>query len=161
MKTKIIPFDLEMAKKIQAGEIKGRIITTEGNSVRIICFDRKGFADKIIGLVAIDAQSEYGYELEISYCEDGSSSKQNRHDLIIELPKEAPKHEFKPFDKVLVRSEETGYCIWQAAFYSHFENNKGDGHHVTTAGDYYLDGEVIPYAGNEHLVGTTNNPKEE
>lgn len=78
----------------------------------------------------------------------------------LELVEETGKHEFKPFDKVLVRSEETGYCIWQAAFYSHFVINKGNGYHITTAGDLYLDGEIIPYAGNENLVGT-DKPKEE
>lgn len=37
MKTKIIPFDLETAKKIQAGEIEGRIKTKTNKDVRIIC----------------------------------------------------------------------------------------------------------------------------
>lgn len=41
MKTKIIPFDLETAKKIQDGKIEGRIRTKEGNlKARVICFDK-------------------------------------------------------------------------------------------------------------------------
>ena len=43
MKTKIIPFNKELAEKIQAGEIEGRIIVKEtGNNARIICTDLKG-----------------------------------------------------------------------------------------------------------------------
>lgn len=41
MKTKIIPFDADMAKDIQDGKIKGRISTKECNfTARIICFDK-------------------------------------------------------------------------------------------------------------------------
>lgn len=174
MRTKIIPFDLEIAKKIQSGEIEGRIVTTEGNSVRIICFDRKGFADKIIGLVAIDAQSEYGYELEMSYREDGSSSKQSRYDLFIELPEETPicnnpdspkcktcsnwhcndcqynKHEFKLFDKVLVRNKNNEK--WHQSLYT---NTDGFLYYTINCKSWK---QCIPYEGNQELVGTTNNP---
>ena len=38
MKTKIIPFDLETAKKIQAGEIKGKIIR-DSSEAEIIDFN--------------------------------------------------------------------------------------------------------------------------
>ena len=50
MKTKIIPFDLEMAKKIQAGEAEGKIKYTEDDShvynAEIIKFDL--IADKLL-----------------------------------------------------------------------------------------------------------------
>ena len=40
MKTKIIPFDLETAKKIQAGEIEGRIVTALDNvEMEILTFN--------------------------------------------------------------------------------------------------------------------------
>ena len=38
---KRIPFDLEKAKLITKGMMKGRIVTAEGRKVRIICFDKK------------------------------------------------------------------------------------------------------------------------
>lgn len=38
---KRIPFDLEKANLITKGMMKGRIVTTEGRKVRIICFDKK------------------------------------------------------------------------------------------------------------------------
>lgn len=47
MKTnyKRIPFDLNKAKFIMNGEMKGRIVTRDGRQARIICFDRKGTDD--------------------------------------------------------------------------------------------------------------------
>lgn len=62
------------------------------------------------------------------------------------------KSQFKPFEKVLVRDEESEK--WRCAFYSHFEPN-GIFHHVTTGSAYKM---CIPFEGNEHLVGTTKNP---
>ena len=62
------------------------------------------------------------------------------------------KPQFKPFDKVLVRDNES--FKWKCAFYSHFEP-KGIYHHITVSGVYAM---CIPFEGNEHLVGTTKNP---
>lgn len=62
------------------------------------------------------------------------------------------KSQFKPFEKVLVRDEESDK--WKCAFYSHFEP-KGIYHYCTTGGVYAM---CIPFEGNEHLVGTTKNP---
>ena len=42
MKTKIIPFDLEIAKKIQAKEINGRIVQNNGLPATILAFDING-----------------------------------------------------------------------------------------------------------------------
>ena len=111
MKTKIIPFDLETAKKIQAGEIKGRIVTAEGERARIVCFDRNGFKYSILALITIDDS----HEIDMFYTSDGKASKQSRFDIHIELPEETPKHEFKPFDKVLVRNGDNE--AWNARLY--------------------------------------------
>ena len=57
------------------------------------------------------------------------------------------KHQFKPFDQVLVRDSESGQ--WRANFYSHLDNYIG---HVCIAGIWNY---CIPY--NEetaHLLGT-------
>lgn len=142
MKTKTIPFDLEMAKKIQSGEIKGRvldidnfegtIITTEGLNTPlpvVIKFNFKN-GDNILF---------FGY--------DGKNAKGNK--LVLEVPDNEPQ--FKPFDKVLVRENN----MWIAEIFSHY----------TTLGNCYCIGgayakeNVIPFKGNEHLVGTTDNPK--
>lgn len=63
------------------------------------------------------------------------------------------EHQFKPFEKVLVRDDE---CMkWRCALYSHFEPF-GAYHYVTASNSAYA--MCIPFGGNEHLVGTTKNP---
>ena len=51
-----------------------------------------------------------------------------------------PKHEFKPFDKVLVRVADT--AKWHATFWFIAEHEGW--------------AQCIPYEGNEHLYNTTN-----
>lgn len=60
-----------------------------------------------------------------------------------------PKVELKPFDKVLVRDDETSE--WKANFYSQMGAFGG---YECISGVW---GDCIPYDGNEHLLGTTNN----
>ena len=62
------------------------------------------------------------------------------------------KTQFKPFEKVLTRDDKEDK--WRCTFYSHFEPNSIY-HHTTVSGIYAM---CIPFEGNEHLVGTTNNP---
>ncbi len=61
------------------------------------------------------------------------------------------EHEFKPYEKVLVRDYEDSY--WRADLFSHSdEANKlfiCVGHQWSYC---------IPYEGNEHLLGTTDSP---
>ena len=61
------------------------------------------------------------------------------------------KHEFKPFDKVLVRDLDTSE--WRPRLYS----RKGRVGYCMQDGCEYM--QILPYEGNEHLVGTTNNPE--
>lgn len=70
------------------------------------------------------------------------------------------KHkQFKPYDKILVRD---GKGIWQIDFYSHWSDECEQ--HVTLA---YGDGlkiddkDILPFKGNEYLVGTNDEPEEE
>lgn len=88
---------------------------------------------------------------------DPSWSNEVRHNIKQIFGIEIKKHEFKPFDKVLVRD---GTSVWQAGFYSHSETIKDNNYYITTAGDLYLEEEIIPYVGNESLVGTTDKSKE-
>ncbi len=144
------PFDLETAKKIQAGEIEGKIKTKGGESVRIICFDTIG-KYPILALVLDNKKNiEYCY----NYCKNGwYIYREDSHlDLIIEVSENKPQ--FKPFDKVLVR--QTDKDDWRVALYSHF--NQKENIHVTAWLNWY---QCIPYEGNEHLVGTTNKPNED
>ena len=62
------------------------------------------------------------------------------------------KPQFKPFDKVLVRDDES--LKWKCAVYSYFDPSSIYPH-VIANGAYRM---CIPFEGNEHLVGTTKNP---
>lgn len=63
------------------------------------------------------------------------------------------KHEFKPFDKVLVRDYDEE--LWATAFYSH--KVKGYYPYITASSMGFK--QCIPFEGNEHLIGTSNSPK--
>ena len=63
------------------------------------------------------------------------------------------EHQFKPFDKVLVRDSDDD--LWTATFYSHRE--KGTYPYVACGGALFR--QCIPFEGNEYLVGTANSPK--
>ena len=69
---------------------------------------------------------------------------------IVDIKKE---HQFKPFEKVLVRDSYDD--MWRASFFSHIKED--DGRYVTTCLTWKF---CIPYEGNEHLLGTTNNVKD-
>lgn len=50
---KIVPFDIELAKKITNKEAKGRIVTENGITARIVCFDYNygGKKDNIVVII--------------------------------------------------------------------------------------------------------------
>lgn len=63
--------------------------------------------------------------------------------------------QFKPFDKIIHRLQKD--FVWEAGFYDYYKNNE---HHII--GGYFRDDDnILPYEGNEHLVGTTDEPEEE
>lgn len=64
-----------------------------------------------------------------------------------------PKTELKPFDKVLARDDDD--TTWRCDFFSHLGDKEGVFICLTTWWH-----QCIPYEGNEHLLGTTNNPEE-
>lgn len=64
---------------------------------------------------------------------------------------------FKPFDKVLVRVGAANE--WECDFYSHYV--EGNGYPHKTLGWRIKDENILPYEGNEHLLGTSDEPEEE
>lgn len=84
METKYIkiPFDAEKAKKIQSGEIEGRIVTDSGNEVRIVCFDMLDDTGSIIGLMKNIENKETPY----SFNEHGHCVQYSSIVLCIEVP---------------------------------------------------------------------------
>lgn len=65
--------------------------------------------------------------------------------------------QFKPYDRVLVKQCDD--AVWGCKFYSHWIGDLYE--HMTTDGISVDDEDILPYEGNEHLVGTTNEPNEE
>lgn len=64
------------------------------------------------------------------------------------------EHKFKPFEKVLVRDTSAGDG-WRASFFSHYHGGRPVG-----INGWMFD-RMIPYEGNEHLLGTTDWPEPE
>lgn len=160
MKKKIIPFNLETAKKIQAGEIKGKIKYSEGDGYAydadIIKFDL--IADKskakpnstlfrtIAAIIEFD-----NYQGIRTFNTDGYGCNNNGDDtkLFLEVPdNESP---FKSFDKVLVRDSDDE--DWKCSLFSHY-NRRYECYNAIGSWK-----QCIPYEGNERLVGTTNKPE--
>lgn len=153
MKTKTIPFDLEMAKKIQAGEIKG-IIRTRGGRTASFFGEIK---DPVYPLVFTIKKSQCEDELLYTYTVTGNYRAildEDKDDIILEIEDEHKELEqqFKPFDKVLVRDRDD--FVWRADIFSHMSVDN-----YICVGTMWK--QCIPYEGNEHLLGTTDKPNEE
>lgn len=75
----------------------------------------------------------------------------------IRVPKEKKEvvsaHQFKPFEKVLVRDIDSDE--WQCNFFDCFFNDE-DGYNYSCVANSWK--QCIPYEGNENLVGRTENP---
>ena len=221
METKTIPFDLETAKKIQAGEITGRITTKEGKDVRIVCTDKASTDDtnktQIVCLIRLGARELVSiHDPNTGQCwdiEDGNAQhlvlevpdikpqfkvgdkvrvrpndthshfvkqydncigkivgEHNEYFVVIvtgafqdqflaeelELVEETAKHEFKTFDRVLVRDEDS--ARWKPVFYGYYDEENAPYFHICSDG--YGWKQCIPYEGNEHLAGETNKPRD-
>ena len=148
MEKKIIPFDLETAKKIQDGKVEGKIKTRDSKDLDEMVFFRTPLEYNVYAVIngILHSFTERGFER--SWDESGKW----RGDLVIEVSYNEPQ--FKPFDKVLVR--ENDGQVWHCDFYSYTDNVHGMHYCVGHCGE-----QILPYEENEHLVGTTDNPKEE
>lgn len=81
-----VPFYLEMAKRIINGEVKGRVVTREGNNVRILCWDKKDKTYHIAALV--DDGDEENFK---TYTNEGVWNTDKtcsiiKYDLMLEIP---------------------------------------------------------------------------
>lgn len=86
METKYVrvPFEVKLAKKITSGEIGGRIVTRNGESVRIVCFNRKDEFRPIIALInSGDIEVHYAFCLNGKFVNDDVL---DAHDLMLEIP---------------------------------------------------------------------------
>lgn len=84
-KYKRVPFDLELAKKITNKEVKGRIVTEDGLTARIFCFDLKFGVDKILAVLVDCGDYEVGIRCNLDgICRD--DRKEDKFNLRIEVP---------------------------------------------------------------------------
>lgn len=90
------------------------------------------------------ASKEERNKLYSALVKEGYKNDKEQHKLV--------KQEFKPFDKVLVRDDETE--SWNADIYLKYLDNTYL-NYKCTRGNY---GICIPYEGNEYLLGTTDSP---
>lgn len=79
-----VPFDVEMAKKITNGEVKGKIITRDGRCARIVCWDMKNKTFPIVALV----EGSDKVEESSSFTINGmfNSEIKGLSDLMLEIP---------------------------------------------------------------------------
>ena len=66
------------------------------------------------------------------------------------------KKQFKPFDRILVRDRGE----WTPDIYSYYSKSYNQ-HWCLSFGWLEDEANILPYEGNEHLVGTTDSPDEE
>lgn len=72
---------------------------------------------------------------------------------VLAIQPEKPEPELKPFDKVLVRDDDEE--MWRADLFSH--KTKECLYQFICVGPAWK--QCIPYEGNEHLLGTSEEPK--
>lgn len=85
METKYVrvPFDIEMAKKIINGELEGRIVTRDGRSARIVCWDRNSERHYHIVALLDMKVAERIFTYNVEGCE--ISGKEGNNDLVLEV----------------------------------------------------------------------------
>ncbi len=153
-KMKRIPFDLGTAKRITNKEQEGRIVNRDGKPVKIIYWNK--ICDSF-PLIALHLNNEpFIYEDCCSHTIEGkhfNNGSEDVKDLFIEVPDTTPECPFKTFDKVLARDYDDEK--WRIDLFSHV--NKG-GLYVGLVSSWR---QCIHYEGNEHLLYTTNKPKED
>lgn len=161
---KRIPFNVELAKKIVNGKVKGKIVTMEGRKVRIVCWDKKPIDERAMDfpIVAL-LQNDCEGEMLNTYTEEGLASSpnyKNRYNLIIEIPNYKDYSNFVPqkWQPCLVRDNKNH--LWGIQVYSHTDCQ---GKMLF----YNDEGYVIPYTKvlplskvTARLIGTTKSYEE-
>lgn len=97
--------------------------------------------------------ADQAFDLRISIHEELREATEGEairfHEAYTIWEKSKKQSAFKPFDKVLVRDSESDK--WRANLFGYIDN--GEYYHCVFANWVYC----IPYAGNEHLLGTTKD----
>lgn len=81
-----VPFETELAKRIHNGECEGKIVTHQGENVRILCWDKKDKTYPIVALVDNGFEENYkSYTNEGVWNTDKSCTSTN-YNLMLEIP---------------------------------------------------------------------------
>lgn len=90
METKYVkvPFEVELAKKITDKSVEGRIVTRDGRSVRVVCWDYKSMSGNYPIFALIDENVQ---EQSYTFSENGKFNifgyeSENNSDLMLEIP---------------------------------------------------------------------------
>ena len=113
METKMItiPFDVERAKKIQAGEELGKIVTRDGRNARVVCWDGRDDTHPIIALFWNEERSKGVCK---TYMDNGcffENGEECQHDLTLQVPEWT---QFKDGDILAceIHNGPNDYCKW-------------------------------------------------
>ena len=144
-----IPFDLYskcifiLKENLNTGEIKARAYVLYNVNKDSIFFDTPIM--KVIERNIHLATDEEKQQLFDALAKEGKAWDAEKKQ-IVDLK---PKVELKPFDKVLVRDSKSDN--WRANLFGYIGK---DGYYRCVYANWVY---CIPYAGNEHLLGTTKN----
>lgn len=115
----------------------------------------------VVGEVKIDSYSDAQKWIRKAECSEIELLKvkalESPEKCIVDMAKEIfekPEYEFKPFDKVLMRDEDSEK--WRPFFFSNYTGDKDFPYKAIGENSY---SQCIPYEGNEHLCGTIKNPE--
>lgn len=164
-----VPFDLETAKKIRNGEKLGQIVTEKGRNRAEIVYE-DDLCNTYPLLVVI-----HSIPVSTGWFSSTGEALSGSNNLLLEVPEyttfktedylkrffgieEKPKYEFKPFDKVLVRDEDDKE--WHISLFAREIVDDSDGlSYKYECSNGALWNYCIPFEGNEHLLGTAENPE--
>lgn len=156
---KKVPFDIELAKKITNKEVKGRIVTENGLTARIVCFDFKRFGRINSLVVLVDCGDQ---ELAFAYNDEGKEKdNRDKYDLHLEVPTYHKNYSnFKPckWQPCLVRYRADDFWIVRVC-----SGEREDGEPIFYAAlDYNVAYEyVLPISKvTERLIGTSKSYEE-
>lgn len=114
----------------------------------ITCITKNG----VYGLFTRDGSLFFGYsDTECMLFPSKDQRDWSKFVVIEQDTNTRPKPQFKPFEKVLVRDGDQ--YEWQCNFFSGMDK---ENFYLCVSARWE---QCIPYEGNEHLLGTTNNPQ--
>lgn len=154
---KRVPFDIELAKKITNKKVKGKIVTEDNLTARIVCFDMKFGVDKILA-VLVDCGGEF--EIGVRCNLDGTcrdDRKEDKFNLHIEVPNYYRDYSnFMPqkWQACIVR--DFNYEVWVIRVCSGKDSDGGPTFFNTPSYHYW--NYILPLNNvTERLVGTTES----